>query len=86
MRACDDGYPSCRVAESGGGWCKDTCAVLQKELATELAKRDKLNDAYISRTNSGGRTRASTTTFNANKGRVQDRINFLRAELKAIAA
>ena len=86
MRACNDGYPSCRAAEAGKGWCKDACAALQKELTTELAKRDKLNDAYISRTNSGGRTRASTTTFNANKGRVQDRINFLRAELKAIPA
>ena len=25
MRACDDGYPSCRVAESGGAWCTDAC-------------------------------------------------------------
>lgn len=25
MRACDDGYPSCRTAEAGGAWCAGAC-------------------------------------------------------------
>ena len=28
MRECDDGYPSCRMAEAGGDWCKDECLAL----------------------------------------------------------
>ena len=27
MRACDDGYPTCRKAEAGGEWCKNECLV-----------------------------------------------------------
>ena len=29
MRACDDGYPSCRAAEAGGKWCDGPCAAGQ---------------------------------------------------------
>ena len=27
MRPCDDGYPSCRMAEAGHGWCEGECQV-----------------------------------------------------------
>jgi hypothetical protein len=30
-RSCDDGYPSCRVAEATGRWCQDACAATAKQ-------------------------------------------------------
>lgn len=33
MRACDDGYPSCRVAEAGGGWCGKVCKTFADALS-----------------------------------------------------
>jgi len=34
MRACDDGYPSCRVAEAGGGWCGKVCDAFSGAMMT----------------------------------------------------
>ena len=39
MRACDDGYPSCRAAEAGKGWCKDDCLALKKAGTSSLTGR-----------------------------------------------
>lgn len=37
MRACDDGYPTCRAAEAGGDWCKGACAAVQQTPGRERA-------------------------------------------------
>ncbi len=61
-----------------------TTQEIQQELAVEQAKRQKLLDAYIKKTEHGFR-RSWTTTYNANVGHVIERINFLKLQLKGAA-
>ena len=44
MRACDDGYPSCRVAEAGGSWCTGPCAAARLAFYTDPQKAYFLDD------------------------------------------
>lgn len=79
MRACNDKYPSCRHAEATGKWCGDECqAELQKELDALLLKRDQIREKQMERYHNGSATRARTTTGNADVGRVNDRIVWVR--------
>ena len=83
MRGCDDGYPSCRNAEAGGIFCKASCsAALFKEIASETKKKDALTEKYIQFCKTEGHSRARTTSYNANVGRIAERIDFLRKEVK----
>mgnify|MGYP003529255342 FL=1 len=83
MRSCDDGYPGCRHAEATGKWCAGSCRTeLQKELAALLEKREQVRAKQMERIHSGGMTRARTTTSNAEADRLNERIVWLRDQLK----
>ena len=83
MRSCDDGYPGCRHAEATGKWCAGSCRTeLQKELAALLEKREQVRAKQIERMHSGVMTRARTTTSNAEADRLNERIVWLRDQLK----
>lgn len=48
MRACSDGYPSCRKAEAGGSWCEHECEAMTADWWDELLAerfRDGQRDA-----------------------------------------
>lgn len=47
-------------------------------------KLAKLHDAHVARTNSGGMTRANTTTYNANASSAVDDAKFHEAEIKRL--
>lgn len=83
MRACDDGYPSCRNAEAGGIFCKNGCSsTMFREIAAETKKKDLLTEKFIIFCKTQGHSRARTTTYNANVGRIAERIDFLKKEQK----
>lgn len=83
VKSCDDGYPSCRHAEAAGKFCKEGCAAaIEEELRAELERREDMNGKYINRTSTEGRTRARTTTHNANIQWITERIIHLRTQLK----
>jgi len=83
MRSCDDGYPGCRHAEATGRWCAGECRTeLQKELTALLEKREQVRAKQMERIHNGGMTRARTTTSNAAADRLNERIVWLREQLK----
>lgn len=53
-----------------------------REALTERKRLQRLHDGYIKRTSSGGRTRASTTTYNASAAHAAERARMYEAELK----
>jgi hypothetical protein len=53
-----------------------------RELAVLLERRDKIRLAQLRRYQDGSATRARTTTSNANASRLNDRIVWLREEIK----
>jgi hypothetical protein len=55
----------------------------EKELEQELAKRDRIHQRQTARWGDGTRSRARTTTANAELGRCNERIAWLRQEIKA---
>ena len=55
---------------------------LQQELDSELAKRDAIRQKQLARYSAGSASRARTTTSNAAADRVNDRIHWLRDEIK----
>jgi uncharacterized small protein (DUF1192 family) len=57
---------------------------LEKELQAELAKRERMQLNHMKKIHAGTHTRASTTTHNANASRVNERIVWLRQELKRL--
>lgn len=82
-RGCDDGYPTCREAEAGKGWCKPDCkATFHRELAVLLENREQVRAKQMERIHSGGMTRARTTTSNAEADRLNERIVWLREQIK----
>lgn len=56
-----------------------------KELEELLARRDALHQRHLSRYDDGSASRARTTTLNAEVGRLNERIEWLRSELKRAA-
>lgn len=60
----------------------------QKELDALLARRDKIRADQMARYTNLSATRARTTTSNANVDKMQERIEWLRGEIKkqAVAA
>lgn len=85
MRSCDDGYPSCRRAEEKGEWCKNEClAAIQIELKELLEKRDRIREKQMDSYRSRSATRARTTTRNADVDRINDRIIWLRQQIKCV--
>lgn len=85
-KSCDDGYPSCRYAEATGRWCPSECrASMESELSDLLAQRDDVRVKQMERFHSGSATRARTTTSNAAADRFNERIVFLRGELKKLS-
>ena len=83
MRGCDDGYPSCRHAETTGEWCKSDCrASIQKEIDALCKKRELVREKQMARIHRGEMTRARTTTSNAEADRLNERIMWLREQLK----
>lgn len=38
MRACSDGYPSCRMAEAGKGWCTGECVGVNTQVRADLQR------------------------------------------------
>lgn len=61
-------------------------AALQSEIAAELKKSEALTAQYIKFTTVQGHSRARTTTYNANAGRIAERVKFLRNALKQATA
>lgn len=59
---------------------------MEKELEKLLAKRDAMNLRHLARYSDGTATRARTTTHNADVGRLNERIDWLRSEIKKAAA
>ena len=55
---------------------------LIKELETELVKRDKIRAKQTAMYANGTHTRAKTTTMNAQADQVNERIVWLREEIK----
>lgn len=55
---------------------------LQQELDAELAKRDRIRERQIARYDNGSATRRRTTTSNAEADRCNERIEWLRAEIR----
>lgn len=87
MKSCDDGYPSCRHAETAGKWCKGECkASLQSELTKLIEKREQVRSAQMKRVHNGEMTRARTTTSNAEVDGLNERIVFLREQIKSTAS
>ena len=83
MRSCDDGYIGCRHAEATGEWCKGDCrSSIQQELDALIAKREQVRAKQMQRIHNGGMTRARTTTSNAAADRLNERIVWLREQLK----
>lgn len=64
---------------------KDSQAALQKELDALLARRDRLREKQFNSYVNSTHTRAQTTTSNAEVDRLQDRIEWLRHEIKKAA-
>ena len=84
MKSCNDGYPGCRQAEATGKWCTGWCSAdMQKELEALLEKREQVRLKQMERIHSGGMTRARTTTSNAKADLINERIVWLRKEMKA---
>lgn len=82
-RACDDGYPSCREAEASGAWCKDGCnALLRREIEDLKMKRAGIRDAQMRRYDNGSASRRRTTTSNAEADRINERIEWLKDEIR----
>ena len=54
----------------------------ETELETLLAKREAIRSKQLERYSVGSATRARTTTSNANADRLNDRIIWLRSEIK----
>jgi hypothetical protein len=55
---------------------------LEKELEKELSKRDRIRERQMARYAAGSATRRRTTTSNAEADRCNDRIEWLRSEIK----
>lgn len=54
----------------------------QKELESLLAQREELNARHMNKYRSGVATRAQTTTHNARVSALNERIQWLRNEIK----
>lgn len=59
---------------------------LQKELDELLDKRDKIRAKQLNRYRDRSATRARTTTSNANVDRINERIVWIREELKKLVS
>lgn len=55
---------------------------MQKELDALVKKREQVRARQMARIHSGGMTRARTTTSNAEADRINERIVWLREQLK----
>ena len=55
---------------------------LEAELEKELAKRDRIRERQLARYSEGAATRRRTTTSNADADRCNDRIEWLRLEIR----
>lgn len=58
---------------------------LQRELDQLIAKRDRIRERQMQTFHNGTHTRARTTTSNAQVDQLQERIQWLRDEIKATA-
>ena len=65
---------------------ESSASALQIEIEAERKKSEKLTEQYIKFTTTHGHSRARTTTYNANAGRIAERVKFLRGELKKATA
>lgn len=52
------------------------------ELEQMIAKREKMHADHMNKYRNGSATRAKTTTHNANVSQINERIQWLRAEIK----
>ena len=57
---------------------------LENELAKELGKRSQMHLTHMKKIHAGTHTRATTTTHSANVSHVNDRIVWLRSEIKKL--
>ncbi len=56
---------------------------LQNQLTDALNRREAMQMAHMNKYRNGSATRAQTTTYNANVGRLNETIAELRAQIKA---
>ena len=55
---------------------------LESELEKEMAKRDRIRQRQLARYSEGSATRRRTTTSNADADRCNERIEWLRSEIR----
>lgn len=62
-----------------------TAQEILSEIAELNTKMDKMRERHFEAYSLGSATRAKTTTFNANYNRNNDRLQFLKNELKSLS-
>ncbi|HEY9700927.1 MAG TPA: hypothetical protein V6C58_00680 [Allocoleopsis sp.] len=83
FRSCEDGYPTCRILEMGKSCCKNGCTVaMQDELEKLLEERTQTTLKYFDKLHKGEMSRAKTTTYNARTSQLNERIAWIREQIK----
>jgi hypothetical protein len=59
---------------------------IQRELDSLISKRDRVRQLQMSRWDNGSATRARTTSSNAEVDRINERIVWLREQLKEVSS